>query len=796
MTSRHTRKFLPFIGHWSPTIGVNQDGSGVAVYHIAGHHADLAGVHANMTRHISYNAMLHGLTDPAVEMWCHLVRRDGQEMTRLPVINNWFANRFDEAHARVQGGNLFRNDLFVTFVMHRPPRFRDLLWKQKDDMPEITNAMIEGFDDLLSRAEAGLTRFGVRRLGLREKNGITFSEITEAFHLIANGRFRPIGVVNGRMGRLIVPDRVVFGDRAYHLMGDGPPVFGSILSIKDYPPRTNAMMFTALRHVRFPITVTSALRFRRRADAVVAIDRRTNQMKSSNDAGSATQLRKLGDDLDEVANGESDYVLHQYSIAIRAGTIEDLDRHVSTVTNLLSDAGLTAIREDTALEPAFYGQIPVNRRWWTRPAPIKSKNAIAFAPLHDVPRGHHKGRWGAPIIMLRTTADTEYAFHFHVQGSAQIAAEDLGNCLLIGPSSSGKSTLLGTLCLLVLRVPTARVVIIDKDYGLSSMVRAADGSYLVLQSGSPSGLAPLRGLSDSAGDMAFLTLFIRGLIMADGQGELSNDEDERLKRAVSRQMEMPAAMRGFTGVSVMLGQRDKNGAAARLRRWCRGERLGWAFDNESDDLCMDARLIGFDTTALLRDELICSPTLSYLFYRTRKLINGQPIVLAVDEFWQTDRVAAFRDENNDQLKTIRKNEGVVILATQSARDALNSPNAHTFNQQIPTKIFFGDETANHHDLVDEIGLSEAEFLAVTRQLPNMKHAFLMKRPGGSVLCRFDLSGMKDMVSVVSGRRATFDLSERLIARYGADPENWVPHYERQAPGIADEPTIKLLEAAE
>ena len=79
------------------------------------------------------------------------------------------------------------------------------------------------------------------------------------------------------------------------------------------------------------------------------------------------------------------------------------------------------------------------------------------------------------------------------------------------------------------------------------------------------------------------------------------------------------------------------GAAARLRRWGRGARLGRAFAHAQEDLRMDARMVGFDTTALLRDEQVCSPTLSYLFYRTRKLIDGRPIVLAVDEFWQTDR---------------------------------------------------------------------------------------------------------------------------------------------------------------
>ena len=399
------------------------------------------------------------------------------------------------------------------------------------------------------------------------------------------------------------------------------------------------------------------------------------------------------------------------------------------------------------------------------------------------------------MVMLRTTADTEYAFHFHVQGSAQIPAEDLGNCLLIGPAGSGKTGLLGSTCLLALRNPSTRVVVVDKDFGLSVMVRAAGGSYLVLPSGSPSGLAPLHGLANTEEDRAFLERFVRGLILSDGQGDLTGDEDQRLGQAVVRQMEMPPEMRGLAGIAVMLGQRAKNGAAVRLRKWCRGERLGWAFDNERDELRMDARIIGFDTTALLRDETVCSPTLSYLFYRTRKLIDGQPIVLAVDEFWQTDRVPAFRDENNDHLKTIRKNEGVVLLATQSARDALNSPNAHTFKQQVPTKIFFGDEGASRDDLVDGMGLTEAEYLAVTQQLPNLRHTFLMKRPGGSVLCRFDLSGAKDKIAVISGRRATYDLMNRLIARHGAEPEAWVPHFERMAPGVVDAPTADQAEAA-
>jgi type IV secretion system protein VirB4 len=788
-SDRHTRRFAPQTGHLTDSIFVNQDGSVGVMYQLAGL-AELAGARPISAAHMSLNQLMRNIADPRIEWWDHSVRQDGQAMSALPVVDNWFGARFDAAYRATQGdGGLFRNDLFLTIIMRPDDGLRAFFGGGKRGHTDPGEIMIQDFEAVLARIEAGLARYGLRRLGVRERDGVVFSEIAEALHLIVNGRFRPLGLTTGRLGRLAVPERVVFGHRDFQIMGEGEPNFGAILSFRDYPARTSPTMFAALRRVPFPVTVTSAVRFRQKAEALGAIGLRVKQMQSGNDAA-RSQMLELARDEDDVMSGRSVYLTHHFTVAIRAPTLDELDRRVALVQSILSDAGVTSVRETTAIKAAFYGQIPGNRRWWTRPASTKSINAAGMAAKHDVPRGHYHGRWGAPIVMLRTTADTEYAFHFHVHGSAQIPAEDLGNCLLIGPAGSGKTGLLGSVSLLALRCPGARVVIVDKDYGLSVMVRAAGGSYLVLRSGGPSGLAPLRGLTATEEDLAFLERFVRGLILADGQGDLTADEDQRLRRAVARQMQMPPDMRGLAGIAVMLGQRAKDGAAARLRRWCRGERLGWAFDNESDDLRMDARMIGFDTTALLRDDVVCSPTLSYLFYRTRKLIDGRPIVLAVDEFWQTDRVPAFRDENNDHLKTIRKNEGVVLLATQSARDALNSPNAVTFKQQVPTKIFFGDESASREDLVDGMGLTEAEFLAVTRQLPNLRHTFLMKRPGGSVLCRFDMSGARDKIAVISARRATHDLMNRLIARHGAEPEAWVPHFERLAPGVVDDPIAR------
>jgi type IV secretion system protein VirB4 len=807
-------RFLPQVGHYTANIGVNGDGSVFAIYHTAGYPAELAGEGATQGLKFSANHLARNLSDPRIEIWDHTVRRAGRSMTKLPAARSWFANRFDDLYTAAHGGALYRNDNFVTVVMHSREGFAAALSSVTSTglsaFPQPDLALLEDFRDLLARLEGGLARIGARRLGLRQHGEVIYSEIFEALHLIANGFFEPVALTEtewgGRMGRLIAPHRIIFGDRkpgTWEVMAEDAAHFGAALAALEYPARTWPMMFADLLSAPYAYTLTNSWRFRRKSKALTFLGLRVKQMQSGNDAAKS-QIAELVQDEDDVMSGRSVYGDHALMLAIRAPTIEQLDRDASKATSLLSDAGVKVVRETTAIKAAFFSQVPGAMRWRPRPAPIKSMNWVSLAPRHGVLAGRERGRWGAPILMLRTTADTEYHFHFQVQGSAQIPAEDLGNCLLIGPAGSGKTSLLASVCLGALRVPGCRVVVVDKDCGLGAMVRAAGGNYFVLPSGEPSGLNPLQALSDSPADLEFLHGFIANLIRSGGGRRLSDAEDERLRVAIAQQMQMPPEMRSLAGVAVMLGQRDPEGASAGLRKWCRGRRLGWAFDSElGDRLDMSRRMTGFDTTALLKNLEVCAPTLSYLFYRTRQLINGQPIVLAVDEFWQTERVEAFREENNDHLKTIRKNEGVVILATQSARDALKSPNAHTYQQQVPTKIFFADGDASYPDLVGvpdqtapHFGLTEAEYEAVTQRLLSMRHTFLLKRPSGSVLCRFDLGSMRGPLSALSGRRKTFDLSTDLIAQHGEDPRAWVPEYERIAPDLADDPILDVAEAAE
>ena len=55
----------------------------------------------------------------------------------------------------------------------------------------------------------------------------------------------------------------------------------------------------------------------------------------------------------------------------------------------------------------------------------------------------------------------------------------------------------------------------------------------------------------------------------------------------------------------------------------------------------------------------------------------------------------------------------------------------------------------------------------------------MKQGHRSGVCGLDLKGFDGELAVISGRRASLDVVNELITRFGADPRRWLPSfYER------------------
>jgi type IV secretion system protein VirB4 len=133
----------------------------------------------------------------------------------------------------------------------------------------------------------------------------------------------------------------------------------------------------------------------------------------------------------------------------------------------------------------------------------------------------------------------------------------------------------------------------------------------------------------------------------------------------------------------------------------------------------------------------------------------------------------------DWEKTIRKRNGIVGFATQSARDALDSRIAREIIEQAATQIFMINPKANAEEYIDGFGLTAHEFDLI-RTLPDSAHCFLIKHGSESVVARLDLMGERDLLTILSGREKTVRLLDVLREEKGDAPASWMQSLLEQA----------------
>jgi type IV secretion system protein VirB4 len=122
---------------------------------------------------------------------------------------------------------------------------------------------------------------------------------------------------------------------------------------------------------------------------------------------------------------------------------------------------------------------------------------------------------------------------------------------------------------------------------------------------------------------------------------------------------------------------------------------------------------------------------------------------------------------------------LMLFATQSPRDALNSPIAHTIIEQCPTQIFLPNSRGNHADYVDGFKLTEREYELIARELSVESRRFVLKQGHNSVVAELDLNGFDDELAILSGRTANVELLDVIRAEVGDDVKDWLPVFQQR-----------------
>jgi len=769
-------KHLPYARHVDDVTIELRDGLLMQTIHLGGLLFETADSDELNYRAELRDAMLRAIGSSRFAVYHHLVRRRADV-----ALHGEYADPFSEQldrrwRERIAGKQMFVNDLFLT-ILRRPlqgrlgwaDRLRGFLGRAAEPRHVALAAERRALDAARETLTAALSQYSPRTLGVYETPDGRRSEPLEFLSCLFNGEMRPVGLPHGDLGMHLPWRRVSFGQDAVELGAAGPLPrrFTGLISIKDYPGQTMPGMFDELYRLPFEMTVTQGFAFAERTEALSRMSLALRRMRSAEDA--AISLRdELVQAKDDVAAGRAAFGEHHTTIAVQSEDLEALNGQVAEVIAMLGDLGINAVREDIALEPTFWSQFPGNFKYVARSGLVSSRNFAGLASLHNFPVGQARGNhWGDAVTLFETTAAGPYFFNFH--------HHDLGNFTVIGPSGSGKTVVLNFL-LAQARKFRPRIIFFDKDRGAELFIRAIGGQYDRLRPGESSGLNPLQ-LPDSPANRQFLSEWL-GLLAGGFEGE----EAEQVQDAIEANYAQPMKRRRLRYLAELFrgyGRPRSGDLHSRLKPWWGSGERAWLFDNEHDRTDLAADTVGFDMTAILDDPKARTPALFYFFHRVEERLDGTPSIIVVDEGWKALDDDVFVRRIKDWEKTIRKRNGVVGFATQSAQDALESRISSAIIEQAATQIFMINPKGRAEDYINGFGLTAHEFELV-RTLPDTSHCFLIKHGKESVVARLDLTGEQDLLTILSGRESTVRLFDSLVAKDGRPPDDWITQLLRQA----------------
>lgn len=719
------------------------------------------------------NNLLKGMVSGNIGLYFHTIRKK-KEAFPEGEMTNAFAKRInDEWKMRHDGNRSFANEHYLSIIrkddtqgLAKAATFFKRLRNKIDEKAKIKN-MRENFvemEEITSRVLNGLSNYGAELLDVVETNNGIFSEVCNFLGSLVNCgysqnyRFIPYG-----LDSYLPVNKIYFGSKNFEVRFPFNTKYGGMVSIKEYRNITNAGMMDGFLQLPFEFVISQSFEYINRTVAISNIQLQQRRLIQSEDVA-VSQIQEIDEALDATMSGRFAFGKHHLSIMCTDDNMKSIENDLSMIIVEFSNIGITAVRERLNMEASFWAQLPGNFSYVVRAATINTLNLASFASFHNYPTGKIKrNHWGPAVTVLNTVSGTPFFFNFHVR--------DVGHTMIIGPTGGGKTVTMNFLCAQAQKF-NCRMFFFDKDRGADIFIRAMGGKYTTIDTSKPSGFNPL-ALPETNENKTFLNEWIRSMVSVNGETITATDM-ARINEAVNGNYKLPFKKRILRNIAPFLGISGPDTLAGRLEMWHSDGSRAKLFDNEIDNIdFFSSKVFGFDMGELLKDKISISPVLLYLFHRISASLDGTPTMIILDEAWALIDNPVFAPRIKDWLKVLRKLNAFVVFATQSVEDATKSAISDTLVQQTATQIYLPNLKATEAYRTIFM-LSEREFQLIKTIDPGSRY-FLIKQDNSGVIAKIDLTGMTDIINVLSGRAETVLLLDEIIQEIKSDkPEDWLP----------------------
>lgn len=410
-----------------------------------------------------------------------------------------------------------------------------------------------------------------------------------------------------------------------------------------------------------------------------------------------------------------------------------MEQALKTVSTSVRNRGFVLLRETLHLLSAFSttlpGQWATGFRWsFVNIANVTDLTMIRTLSVGERTNRHlseQTGRRQAALTVFATEYATPVYFSFH--------ESDLAHTLVVGPAGSGKTSFINFLISQFEKHSPCNRVVFDKDRSCWIATLLQGGSHIDMdpRSGDTVRLNPFTLLADQ-GNTVWLVEWIKVLVTARGY-ELKAEDDGMLLDAVKMLREQPPQNWHLTNYVSFLTSNDLR---KQFTPWIKDGVFGKYFDNEGDDFQLNP-FVCIEMGGLLETD-VAAPFMEYAFFRVNQMLDGRPTLIYIEECWFMLANPTFAARINDWLKTLRKKNAFVIMATQSLQEIAYSEIFASIIDNMQNKIFLPNPNAfAHRELyLEKFNINAEQLSRITNATPKMQYYVTTPRMSRMVNARF------------------------------------------------------------
>lgn len=470
-----------------------------------------------------------------------------------------------------------------------------------------------------------------------------------------------------------------------------------------------------------------------------------------------------------IAENSSGLVAYGYytaTIILMDENRERLEDTARTIKRIINNLHFSARVETINTVAAWLGSLPGHVVQNIRRPLLNTLQLADMLPLSSVWPGLDRAPCpfydddSPPLLHAATDGNTPFRLNLHVG--------DLGHTLMFGKTGGGKSTALGLIAAQFRRYRNATVFVFDSGRSMEPLTRALGGGHFDVGnmdenvlSFSPLALIEQPNEFSWARDWVEILVAMQGVkvtpqhrnLILEALEKLRDDPEKTLTNLVVniQSIELKEALQDYTITGA----------------------YGQLLDHLDDNLAL-GRFSVFEIEQLMaQNERIQLPVLLYLFRVIERQMKGQPCLLILDEAWLMLRHPVFRERIREWLKTKRRANCAVVLATQSLSDAVKSGILDVLSESCPTKIFLANDEAENEDnraIYKGMGCNDAEVRLIAHLVA--KREYYIKTPEGRRRINFGIGPIALAFVGVSDKEGLAEV-RACHAKYG---EEWPIHW--------------------